>query len=62
MTTVWMVATFLAWFGVGVVALLAAMWEEPVLGFIPILAAVIAAWVLSEYTTRRVWMTEESDA
>ena len=55
-----MIATVLAWMGVGVVALLAAIWEEPVLGFIPIFAAVIAAWLLSEYTTRRFWAEEDN--
>ena len=37
------------------VALLMAAWDEPVLGFFPIAAAVVVAWAIGEYVTNVVW-------
>jgi hypothetical protein len=48
----------LAWAGVAAVAVLAVhFWEDDnqVLAFLPILAAVIAAWAIGEFVTRRVF-------
>lgn len=50
----------LAWTGVAALALLMAMWEEPVLGFFPILAAVFGAWAIGEVLEKR-FQTGEHD-
>jgi hypothetical protein len=44
----------IAWAGVAVVAVLMAAWEQPVWGFFPILAAVLAAWVVGEIVSRKL--------
>ena len=56
-----LLAGILAWAGVAAVAVLVAhYWEDEnqVLAFIPILAAVIAAWGIGEAVTHRVFVTE----
>jgi hypothetical protein len=40
-----------AWAGVAGLAILMAHWGEPVWGFFPIAAAVVAAWAIGEYLT-----------
>jgi hypothetical protein len=52
----------LAWAGVAGLALLMAAWEEPVWGFLPIIAAVFAAWAIGEYVTDAVFVKGEKDA
>jgi hypothetical protein len=53
---VWLLAAGVAaWVGVAIVAILMAEWGEPVLGFFPMLAAVLVAWAVGEYVTRVVW-------
>ena len=45
----------LAWAGVIALSIAMAAWDEPVLGFFPIAAAVVAAWAIGEYITDVVW-------
>ena len=45
----------LAWTGVVALSLAMAEWDEPVLGFFPIAAAVLVAWIIGEYITDKVW-------
>jgi hypothetical protein len=55
---------FLAWAGVAAVAVLAVhFWEDDnqVLAFLPILAAVIAAWAIGEFVTRRVFYDRDRE-
>ena len=44
-----------AWAGVVALSIGMAIWDEPVLGFIPIVLGVIAAWAIGEYITDVVW-------
>jgi hypothetical protein len=44
----------LAWFGVAVLAVLMAEWEEPVLGYFPIIAAVLIAWAVGGVVSQRL--------
>jgi len=48
-----------AWVAVGALSIGMAIWDEPVWGFFPILAAVVAAWAIGEYVTDNVWNKEE---
>ena len=41
----------LVWAGVALLAVAMAAWDEPVIGFFPILIAVFAAWAIGEYLT-----------
>ena len=43
-----------AWAGVALLAIVMAEWDKPVLGYFPILAAVLAAWAVGEYVTGRI--------
>ena len=45
----------LAWAGVIALSIGMAIWDEPVIGFFPIAAAVIVAWAIGEYITDVVW-------
>jgi hypothetical protein len=45
----------LAWAGVVALSIGMAAWDEPVIGFIPIAAAVVVAWAVGEYITDVVW-------
>jgi hypothetical protein len=49
----------LAWAGVIALAIGMAIWDEPVLGFFPILVAVVVAWAIGEYVTGVVWKARE---
>lgn len=49
----------LAWTGVIALAIGMVIWDEPVLGFFPILAAVVVAWAIGEYVTGVVWKARE---
>jgi len=56
-----LIAGILAWVGVGAVALLVVnYWQDDnqVLAFLPILAAVVAAWAIGEAVTHRVFAPE----
>jgi hypothetical protein len=56
-----LLAGILAWAGVAAVAVLVVhYWEDEnqVLAFIPILAAVVAAWAIGEAVTHRVFAPE----
>ena len=44
----------IAWVAVAVIAVLMAEIDEPVLGYFPILAAVLIAWGAGEYVSRRI--------
>lgn len=53
-----LVAGVLAWVGVAAVAVLVVnTWQDDnqILAFLPILAAVVAAWVIGEIVTERVF-------
>jgi hypothetical protein len=51
MTLALIVVGAAAWGGVVILSLLMAAWEQPVWGFLPIVAAVVVAWAIGEYVT-----------
>lgn len=51
----------LAWLGVALLAILMAEWEEPVLGYFPIVAAVLVAWAAGGLVSRRLTEAEDDD-
>jgi hypothetical protein len=53
-----LLAGIAAWVGVGALAVGMAIWDEPVWGFFPILAAVLVAWAVGEYVTNVNWKDE----
>jgi membrane protein implicated in regulation of membrane protease activity len=57
-------AGVLAWLGVAIIAVLVVnAWSDGnlVLAFFPIAAAVVVAWLIGEWVTERVFLSENSE-